>query len=429
MKLMRTSMKAALCLAVIATGAGAEIWRVPDDPGCETIAGALSLAQSGDMVLVEPGIYAEQGLVMPSGVALRAAGGLTYIISDGADRILLCADLGDDTVIEGFIISGGRADHGGGLLCTNASPRLRNLSFWANEADYGGALYCGDRSAPDLSGCVFKGNMAGFGGAVMATSGSAPAMNGCTFVNNEAVAAGGAVMLSRDADALLFGCTLVLNRAPVGAGLSAWDGSDADVFNSVIVSCEHSPAYGGDFLSLPDLDCCDLYDNPWGVLYEQLGHDSNFSADPQFCEPADYFRTEYFLAETSPCATDNANLCGQIGAYGVGCEGNVANEPGGPPAGEALPLATRLNPCRPNPFNPRTTLSYELHRPGRVELGVYDAKGRRVAILVGGSREAGAHEVVWNGCDDGGRAVPSGVYFANLITDSYRETRRMLLLK
>jgi len=106
----------------------------------------------------------------------------------------------------------------------------------------------------------------------------------------------------------------------------------------------------------------------------------------------------------------------------------VSNEPSPPPPTPA-PLRTALKPCRPNPFNPRTTIAFDLHRPGHVELGVFDAKGRHVATLVSEPRGAGGHSVVWDGRSVDGRAAPSGVYFACLVTETGRESRRMLLMK
>ncbi|MBC8424532.1 hypothetical protein H8E07_10445 [bacterium] len=111
-----------------------------------------------------------------------------------------------------------------------------------------------------------------------------------------------------------------------------------------------------------------------------------------------------------------------------GLDVTVANEPP-PPPGELLPSRTRLYPCRPNPFNPRTTLAFDLHRPGRVSLDIHDAAGRRVARLVDEPMPVGSHVVEWNGRGDDGRAVPSGVYFARLVAETVVETRRMLLLK
>jgi len=92
-------------------------------------------------------------------------------------------------------------------------------------------------------------------------------------------------------------------------------------------------------------------------------------------------------------------------------------------------VSTRLLGNTPNPFNPVTTISFDLARAGRVELEVFDASGRRVKSLVDGTRSSGHHEVQWNGTDDGGRVVASGVYHYRLRTDGVEQSRPMVLLK
>ncbi len=89
-----------------------------------------------------------------------------------------------------------------------------------------------------------------------------------------------------------------------------------------------------------------------------------------------------------------------------------------------------LNPCYPNPFNPATTISYDLPEAANVRLVIYDVAGQRVQTLVAGETVgAGRHEVVWNGTDEAGRVVPAGVYFCRLDAGGYSETRRMALVK
>jgi hypothetical protein len=83
----------------------------------------------------------------------------------------------------------------------------------------------------------------------------------------------------------------------------------------------------------------------------------------------------------------------------------------------------------PNPFNPRTTLYYSLPVSGRGELVVYDLAGRRVKTLVSGHIEAGQHAAEWDGRDEQGRRVASGVYLYNLVSGEFNETKRMVLLK
>jgi hypothetical protein len=84
----------------------------------------------------------------------------------------------------------------------------------------------------------------------------------------------------------------------------------------------------------------------------------------------------------------------------------------------------------PNPFNPVTLIQYELPTAGRVELGVYDLSGRLVRVLVDDEHlEAGRRTAPWNGRDDDGRSVASGVYFYRLEVGGEVLTRRMVLLK
>jgi len=82
----------------------------------------------------------------------------------------------------------------------------------------------------------------------------------------------------------------------------------------------------------------------------------------------------------------------------------------------------------PNPFNPQTTLRFDLARAGRTELAIYDLQGRRVRVLVAEVLAAGRHEVNWNGADELGRSVASGVYFARLQMPDGRGISRKLAL-
>ena len=93
------------------------------------------------------------------------------------------------------------------------------------------------------------------------------------------------------------------------------------------------------------------------------------------------------------------------------------------PAGE-IPLATRLHANYPNPFNPSTTLSFDLHQPGEVRLSIYDALGRRIAVLTDTHMDAGRHELTW----DASR-LASGMYLVRLETPHTTQTRQIMLVK
>ncbi len=83
----------------------------------------------------------------------------------------------------------------------------------------------------------------------------------------------------------------------------------------------------------------------------------------------------------------------------------------------------------PNPFNPLTKVEFTLVQTGLVTLGVYDVHGRLVRTLANGEESAGRHSAIWDGADNQGRAVGSGVYFARLITPAGVVQHKMVLIK
>ncbi len=83
----------------------------------------------------------------------------------------------------------------------------------------------------------------------------------------------------------------------------------------------------------------------------------------------------------------------------------------------------------PNPFNPSTVIKFNLPQPGNAEVAVYNTLGQKVATLVNGYFDAGEYETTWNGLDDNGQKVSSGVYLYRLQTDNYEETQKMILAK
>ena len=83
----------------------------------------------------------------------------------------------------------------------------------------------------------------------------------------------------------------------------------------------------------------------------------------------------------------------------------------------------------PNPFNPSTTIKYQLPAAGEVKLVIYNLLGQEVRTLVQESMDAGFHSVVWDGMDEAGKQVASGIYIYRLSATDFNQTRRMMLLK
>jgi len=94
-----------------------------------------------------------------------------------------------------------------------------------------------------------------------------------------------------------------------------------------------------------------------------------------------------------------------------------------------VPMVTSLVGNYPNPFNPETVIRFTLAHAEVVAVDVYNIRGQKVRSLAGGMYEAGVHNVVWNGRDDDGRSVGSGVYFYRMVAGEYRGVRKMVLMK
>ncbi len=99
------------------------------------------------------------------------------------------------------------------------------------------------------------------------------------------------------------------------------------------------------------------------------------------------------------------------------------------PRKQGLPDEFRLTANYPNPFNPTTTVAFELPQASPVKIEIFNLLGQKVTTLVDGYREAGRFEVVWNGKDEAGRQVSSGIYFCRMTAGDYTGTLKMMMMK
>jgi hypothetical protein len=109
----------------------------------------------------------------------------------------------------------------------------------------------------------------------------------------------------------------------------------------------------------------------------------------------------------------------------------VGSDSGAPRAQEtALPTTFVLHPNVPNPFNPTTTIRFDVPSSGgHVTLRIYDVRGRLVRTLVDDPQPPGERTATWSGRDDRGNAVGTGVYFYRLVAGDFVDTKKMVLLK
>ena len=96
---------------------------------------------------------------------------------------------------------------------------------------------------------------------------------------------------------------------------------------------------------------------------------------------------------------------------------------------DVIPEENRLYSNYPNPFNPYTTIRYDLNKKCHLVLKIFNLLGQEVRILVDGIQTAGAKQVQWDGCDNFGKRVPSGVYVYLAKTDNFVNAKKMIFLK
>jgi hypothetical protein len=101
------------------------------------------------------------------------------------------------------------------------------------------------------------------------------------------------------------------------------------------------------------------------------------------------------------------------------------------PVGAGTPSSDvySLSQNYPNPFNPTTTIDYSLRDRSQVQLKIYNVAGQLIRTLINDVKTVGAHSEVWNGRNDAGQTVSSGVYFYKLTAKNFTQTKKMVLLK
>lgn len=117
---------------------------------------------------------------------------------------------------------------------------------------------------------------------------------------------------------------------------------------------------------------------------------------------------------------------------GVTYSTSVPGSEGTDPAGQGAtpePMVFRYRGAAPNPFNPKTVITFRLPERRDVTLRIYSATGELVRELVSGALDGGDHQVNWDGDDDHGRAAASGVYYLKLVAGTETADQKLVLMK
>ena len=158
-----------------------DVWHVPED--CQTIQAAIDAAGDGDEIVVAAGVWKEQLEISGKTLLIRSESGAEETVIDAGQRgsTISCSG-GMQSVLEGFTISGGHAEHGGGIISVDAQPTFRLCLIEFNTAKFGGGAYAiGGELQFDQ--CVFSFNTAENGDGVWAKN-AKPKLTACIFAGD-----------------------------------------------------------------------------------------------------------------------------------------------------------------------------------------------------------------------------------------------------
>jgi hypothetical protein len=323
---------------------------------------------------------------------------------------------------------------GGGVTLNASTMTMSNCVINDNISSSSGGGFAISESIASITGCDIVGNRTtaayGPGGGIMVDFNSDVTVENCLIARNEVqgtepLSDGGGVRASFAIQLTLRRCTIAANTAPsnsLGGGVSAfWC---TPTIEKCIIS--HSTAGKGllcDEEGSFNVSCTDVFGNAGGDALCGTDGGNNFSQNPLYCDLAS---NNFYLQAASPCLPgqhpNGAGACGgsRIGAYGQGCWPLDVEE--------TVPAASLLG-GRPNPFRSTTEIGFTLPRAGRASVRVFDPAGRGVRTLIDRLLPAGEHREVWDGADQAGRPLPSGVYFYQLLIDGEKQTQRLVLTR
>jgi hypothetical protein len=353
---------------------------------------------------------------------------------------------GEAGVIDGNVISGNSASDGGGMYLVSASPRVTGNTITGNTGGRGAGMFVSTVGS-DIRDNIITGNDATSKGGGVYASGSAKVsvFNGNVIAENHADENGGGVYV--DISTHVFQNTLIAgnNADLLGGGVYCWvegdptftgctiTGNGGGTNGSNVVATDGDPLFEKTIITFategagvlcfasasPTFVCCDIFGNAGGDAICGVDGGDNITDDPLFCDSTE---GDYTLDPASPCTDANSPCAELIGAFPVECASSVTEGPV-----SAMPSCLFQN--APNPFNPTTTIRYDIGTPGPVTLEVYDVEGRLVRTLIDRHHDAGAGAAFWDGKDHRGADVSSGIYFYQLTAPGYQKSLKMMYIK
>jgi hypothetical protein len=464
----------------------ATVIEVPND--YTTIQQAIDASVDGDTVLVAPDTYFENLNFKGKNIFVTSHYIFNQDISfisntiingsqpshpDTASCVLMINEEDSSAILQGFTLTGGRGtkwidEHGagtyfegGGILITLSSPTIRNNVIINNEAIRtgagvtsagGGGIRVGDGN-PHIINNVIMSNLGMYGGGIVLNYTGAVIRNNIIY-NNQVYQAvpgaptfgGGGIWMTSNLGStpkIIENNTIVGNTssgtgsaaAGKGGGILVWattfEGKNNIIWSNTQTQGTQVIQIGGGVANL----FYNLVEGGWPGT-------GNIDVNPNFEE------TSFYLSDSSACidaGDPDPAYNDPEGDPGMGkwpAKGTIRNDMGayGGPASSELaeftvssvddenpnhfPHRFQLFQNYPNPFNPKTTIRFQISDEGFVTLKIYDVLGNEFSTLINDYLSAGEYKTEFDGTE-----LSSGIYYYQFSVGSFRETKKMILIK
>lgn len=402
-----------------------------------TIQAGIDAAANGDTVVVRPGTYIENLNFKGKRIFVTSTLGPDSTLVDGSKPSdpnigsVVSFVSGEDStsILKGFTIMKGTGSFipfaggiriGGGILCNGAAPTIWGNIIRDNQADDGAGIECTQGANPKILYNLIWRNVASTanpnfissGGGITAAFGSSPQVINNTIVGNECLTGGGGVS-------------------------SLFSGSNPILRNNIIFNNKG----GGIFAEIggaATIRYCDVFSNPSTTLGDYHNASCNTGCISVFPNFVDAVNGNFRLLRNSPCIDvgdpsekDADGTRRDMGAFPFTQTTSVFSR-------TDLPAGYALEQNYPNPFslqargifdNLETAIQFSLPASSYVEVTIFNSLGQVIRRLGAENYAVGSHVVKWNGRDNFGATVKSGVYFYQIRAGNFSTTRRMLLIR
>jgi len=379
-------------------------------------------------------------------------------------------------------VSNNCAKRGGGIYCYTSFPNIVNVTISNNTVDWpnynyesGGGICCDENSSPKFENVIIDNNTAigdhARGGGICFWSSTTLNFENITISNNISAADGGGIYYSDD-NSLILTNTLISNNSAVrgggifsstyissfinltindntavqGCGIYYYGNLSSNLINCILWNDLPNEIYFYEYVSSDTITVSysDIQDGEDGIVINDDGTINwlagNIDEEPLFLGTGEH---PYSLLDDSPCV--NAGIPDTTGLIlpEFDLAGNSRIFGGRIDIGayENQNVIVNTDDCfilnkieifqnHPNPFNPTTSISFSIPDESNVDLSIYNIKGQKVKTVANNQYEKGDHSVVWNGDNESGESVSSGVYFYKIMVNGKNEAmKKCLLLK